>query len=278
MKRTLVIVLNLFLWIGLAVYLVVALRYTSQTKRQTTCRAIEVHILDSSQRQFITPAMVKAWFVNEKIPLIGREQSRINTLSLKTMIEKRGFVSSARVYHSMDGVLNIDITQRTPILRVNTRNGYNFYITDDLYVLPAQHHFVVYVPLITGYIIPPFGRDYVGPIDRFARVGEKKLEKNYLFLLKLIKFVKFVEDNDFWRSFIVQIEVDGAQEETDTYDPDVEITPRLGNQVILMGSLDDYPDKLDKLLGFYKHAMIYEGWERYSFINLKYKNQIICRK
>lgn len=277
MKKTLIILVNVLVWTSLGVYLTVSLHYTSQRKQEQLCREIHVAILDSAERQFITPSMVKGWFATDKIQLIGKELSSVNTLELAAFIKRRGFVKTARVYTSMDGCLNIEITQRKPIIRFNMQDGYNFYITEDQYILPAQRHFVVYVPVVTGGMDFPFARDFVGPLDAVDKKNEKKVAKNYSFLLKLINFVQFVDSDDFWKSFIVQIRIDASQ--TDYGDgPDVEIVPRAGNQVILLGSIDDYDQKLAKLLSFYKHAVAYEGWEGCSYINLKYKDQIVCIK
>lgn len=275
MKRSLVITLNVLTWTLLAAYLSFSLHYTSERKREQLCRGVRVTVLDSAERNFITPGMVRAWFAAEKMKLTGTELSSINTLELERFVRQRGFVRTVRVYTSMDGTLNVELTQRRPVMRFNTRNGYNFYVTDDGYILPQQRYFVVYVPVVSGYIEFPFRPDYVGPVDRFAGNDEKKVQKNYSFLVKLINFVKFVDNDDFWKAFIVQVNVDGAPGEG-AYDPDVEIVPRAGDQVIMLGSVDDYERKLAKLLSFYKHAVAYEGWDCCSYINLKYKDQVVC--
>ena len=70
----------------------------------------------------------------------------------------------------MDGMLNIELTQRKPVLRVNSVNGYDFYVTDDNYILPTQRYYSVYVPVVTGMIVPPFGPDFVGSLDRLPQV------------------------------------------------------------------------------------------------------------
>ena len=240
MKRPLVITLNVLSWTAILVYLLLSSRYTRERKQQRPCREVRVVVLDSAERGFITPAMVRGWFASEKIPLVGRELSSINTLELERFVRRRGYVRSARVYASIDGG----------------------------YVLPQQRQFSCYVPIVTGRFELPFPRDYVGPLDSLAGGGEKKVEKNYLFLAKLINFVKFVGYDDFWNAFIVQIRVNGADPQTEG-EPQVEIVPRAGDQVIALGGIDAYEQKLDKL---------YEGWDRYRYVNLKYKDQIVCVK
>ena len=96
-------------------------------------------------------------------------------------------------------------------------------------------------------------------------------------MAKLINFVKFVGYDDFWNAFIVQIRVNGADPQTED-EPQVEIVPRAGDQVIALGGIDAYEQKLDKLMSFYRKAVLYEGWDRYRYVNLKYKDQIVCVK
>lgn len=267
--------LNVLAWSGLIVYLVLSSQYASEQRNAQLCRRVQVTVMDSAERQFITPAMVHGWFASEQWKLVGQELDQINTMKVKQFIDRRGYVLSSRVYTSMDGVLHIELSQRCPILRFNTANGYNFYLTEDHYILPAQRHFVLYLPLVTGVVECPFERGFVGSLDSLAGMDEKKVEKSYRFLVKLINFVKFVDSDDFWKSFVVQIHVDPMMSDPDG-DPDVSLVPRAGNQVIVLGSLEDYPEKLEKLMRFYRHAMPYEGWGRYRIINLKYQGQVVC--
>ena len=92
--------------------------------------------------------------------------------------------------------------------------------------------------------------------------------------MKLLTFVEFVEDDDFWRSEVVQIiaraTVSGALE--------VELVPRSGRHRILFGRLEDVERKFDKLLCFYRRGLREIGWDEYSTINVKYSDQVVCKK
>ena len=275
MKRLVSILLGLLAWTAIFVYIAVSSRYCSDQKRQTLCRRIDVVVQDSDRMNFITPGMVRAWFAREKKEIFQQEITQVNPLEVDAFIRRRGFVRDVRVYTTLDGVLHIELTQRRPIARVSSVNGYNFYITEDNYILPTQRHEVVYVPVITGMVYPPFERDYVGTLPQTAHEGEKKVSKNYVFFSNLINFVKFVREDDFWNSFIVQIDLQGENDGS-TYDPQVRIVPRVGNQVILLGSLENYPEKLERLMRFYRNGMAYESWDRYRYIDVRYAGQVVC--
>lgn len=276
-KRFLTLLLGFLSWTLLLAYVSVASRYCARSQEQQMCSGVRVKVLDSAEYGFITSAMVRNWFAAANMQLEKQELAKINTLELERFIARRGFVRSVRVYTSLDGQLNVELTQRRPIARVNSANGYNFYITDDHYILPQQKYFVVYVPVITGHIDAPFGRDFVGSLDELGKNTEKKSAENYLFWCKLINFVKFVRGNEFWNSYIVQIHITGTDSER-YGGPEIEIVPRVGDQIVLLGPVDGYEAKLGKLLTFYRNGLAYDGWSRYGYINLKYKDQIVCTR
>ena len=142
-------------------------------------------------------------------------------------------------------IKKLEIEQKMPILRVNSTSG-NYYIDNMGSVMPLSRHYVAHVLVASGYINKEFAMN------------------------ELYHFVQFLQDNEFWNNQIDQIYVDADQE--------VELIPLVGNHKILLGSFDDYQKKLDNLKLFYEQAIPKVGWEKYSLINLKYRNQIVCTK
>lgn len=108
--------------------------------------------------------------------------------------------------------------------------------------------------------------------NRKPSVADKNLAKRYEDFSKLTTFVKWMENDDFWRSEIVQI----TARTTESGAIDLELTPRSGNYTILFGRLDDAEQKLDKLLRFYREGLGKAGWDRYRTINVKYAGQVVC--
>jgi cell division protein FtsQ len=102
-------------------------------------------------------------------------------------------------------------------------------------------------------------------------------------LSKLANFVQFIERNDFWAAQVVQINVTGGSGNGVSPDkwkePQVELIPRAGDHVILLGELDGTEsERLANLRTFYERAMWQEGWDTYHHINIRYANQIVCTK
>ena len=56
------------------------------------------------------------------------------------------------------------------------------------------------------------------------------------------------------------------------------VYPRVGGHKIILGEAEDFRNKFEKLKVFYRHGLGKVGWDRYSMINLKYHNQVVCTK
>ena len=90
--------------------------------------------------------------------------------------------------------------------------------------------------------------------------------------------------DEFWRNQIVQINI--------LPDLGVELVPRVGDHIVYLGCLpqtkyanrrkaliaDFVGKKLDRLKKFYKYGLSQAGWNKYSYIDLEFDNQIICKK
>ena len=103
---------------------------------------------------------------------------------------------------------------------------------------------------------------------------QKKLLKRYEDFLKLINFVKYIEEDSFWRAEIVQI----VASTMSSGDVRLELIPRTGRHIVQFGTLDDAEAKLDKLLAFYEKGLKNIGWGVYRTISVEYKGQVVCTK
>jgi cell division protein FtsQ len=112
--------------------------------------------------------------------------------------------------------------------------------------MQVRNSTAAYVPIVTGRV----------PL-RFA-TGE------------LYDFVLWVEDDDYWRAQIEQIHVVSPKR--------IELVPRVGSGVIVLGSLENYPLKLRKLKKLYQDGFSSFGWNDYAEVDLRFRGQVVCRK
>ncbi len=209
------------------------------------CKEVQIVIADTLDRHFISDKEISSMIRNAGLYPKGKKMSEINTDLIEKKIEENKLIKDAQAYKTQSGIVKIEITQKIPVMRVMGTSG-DYYIDNEGGIMPVVSNFAAYVPLVTGY-------------------ADKEFAKKNLFHL-----ADYLQKNKFWDAQIEQIYVYPNK--------DIELTPRVGNHQILLGSLDGFEEKLDNLRLFYEQALDKVGWNRYSKINLKFKNQIVCTK
>lgn len=253
-------------WLTLVAYLVVGLWFVTKRNSELVCKAIKVKVVDSSENAFITSKDIKRIVDQKGKTPIGKTLKSINTYELESRISTMMSVRDVQIYKTSDGVLSIKVKQRRPLVRIFNHKNQSYYIDEQGLILPLSDRFAAHVLVVNGEISEHF------PLkpNQDVMQWDTSVYKREPLLRKIYDFAKYVSDDDFWNAQIAQLYVDSFN--------DIEIIPRVGSQVILLGSLDDYEKKLDKLKMFYEKALPAEGWNKYKMINLKYSKQIICTK
>ena len=211
----------------------------------SVCKELRVDIVDISDSNYLKDKDIINSVIKAGLSPVGKNLETINTTAIKKKLEENRLIKKAECFKTVDGIVRIKIYQRLPVLRIfSTKESY--YIDNEGGKMPVPDNFAAYVPIASGYI-------------------EDEYAKNQLF-----GFALFLQQDKFWNSQIKQIYV--AQ------NGDVELTPAVGNHQIILGKLENYNEKLEKLRLFYEKGLSKVGWNKYSVINLKFKNQVVCTK
>lgn len=280
-KKILSVVLTLLVWGAIVAYVIWAWRLTEEHHSRLRVADVEVTITDRDKVEILSPDEVAHWIDTARMNPVGRLYDSINTQSINNMVASHNFVHESNTYLDFSRTMRVELTQRRPILRVASSDGAHFYLTDDGYIEPIVTGAAQYVPIITGTLPLPFPNDFRGELEKFVEDNEKKSDKNYLFLCKLINFVEYIEQIEFWSAQIVQINLTGGVQESDGVafkEPRVELVPRVGGHIIYLGTLDNYQSKLRKLYHFYRSAATEEGWIGADVIDIEYDNEVIIRR
>ena len=100
------------------------------------------------------------------------------------------------------------------------------------------------------------------------------MEKSYEDFTKLLTFVEFLEEDDFWRSEVVQIVAHTAPSGA----LEVELIPRSGRFRILFGRIERVDEKFDLLADFYRRGLGLLGWDEFATVSVQYRGRVVCRK
>lgn len=238
-------ILSVIVAVVLFCYLVFSVILMNGKEEDGVCRQITVVVKDSADRHFIDRKDVLSILKNTSLYPINQRLRDINTEKIERKVADNELVDRVSVYKTPSGNINIEVTQKTPVLRVFSTQG-SYYIDEHGHIMPVSPRYATYLPIASGNI-----------------------EKSFA-TTDLYKFALFLQKHDFWNNQIEQIYVYPNKE--------VELIPRVGDHRIFLGSFDDFREKMDHLQLFYEQAIPKVGWEKYRIINLKYKNQIVCTK
>jgi len=225
-----------------------------KSKPAKHCKNIEITIHGVSNNFFVDKKdILETIAYTEGAGVIGKPVGTFNLQKLELTLKKNVWIKSAELFFDNNEVLQVTVEEREPIARVFTTTGTTFYIDDKLEILPLSEKFSARLPVFTNF-----------PADK------KILSKADSVLLHDIKTIsQAIQKDTFSMAMIEQVDI--------TNQRGFEMIPKLGNQLIVFGDAMDVDEKLQKLKLFYKEIMSKTNWNKYSVINVQYKNQVVAK-
>lgn len=240
--------------------------FASHHQSLMPCTGLFITIDDSTGKGFVEEKDVREIIMNKTGILEGKSLASINISMLEKIINSNPFIYDAEVFSTVDGKVNIEVKQRIPVLRVINYNNESFYLDHEGGIMPPSEKFTARVPVATGYI---YDTETKAKINQ----DKSKIENdsiNHSVLQQLYNIVIFTGKKDFWNAMVQQLYVNE--------NGDIEMIPRIGSHTVVIGDDRFLEDKFKKLLVFYREGLNKKGWDKYSMINLKYKDQVVCTK
>ncbi len=258
--------LNIAFWIFVGIYFFVVLGFVASRRDNTKCSAINVVYIDSLNKQFVDKDDLIKLIDEKDEKVLGKPMHTLNISKLEDIIRQQPYVKSAEVYADLNGVLNVEIAQRLPVVRIINSNNTGYYIDDEGYLLPLSDKVSLRLLVASGNI--GFNPDF----DTTVCIYDKQYEdhEDIQILKDILTLSEYINKDKFRQAQIQQIYVNK--------DKEFELVPLVGAQIIYLGTIEDYRQKFKKLEVTYKKGFLYKGWNKYRAINLKFKNQVICEK
>jgi cell division protein FtsQ len=223
----------------IALLVVLTLRQNNQYCREITI-AVDAH----PERMLVTPELVKSW-LTEWYPngLSGMAYKHINLLEIEEKLKQKGAIKNAEVSFNLRGILHIAIEQRNPVVRIYKNSENSYYVDRKGVRIPAAGFQPARVPVALNINQPAM-------------------------IKKVYTLAGYVQENTFMSALTEQIFVDTKG--------DLIIVPKIDNQQIVIGDTTYLGDKFTKLINFYKEGLSNIGWKKYTTINVKFKDQVVC--
>jgi cell division protein FtsQ len=109
------------------------------------------------------------------------------------------------------------------------------------------------------------------PVFTGFPTDQSKLSKPDSALLKdVLFFAKTIQKDSFFMAQVAQVNI----EPNGTF----QMVPTLGDHLVLLGSVDQLEDKLNRLFTFYKKVWVGSGVNAYQFIDCRFDHQVVTLK
>ncbi len=187
----------------------------------------------------------------------GQPRADFDLRRIEDLLEDNPWVKEARLYFDNKNMLQVSVTERSPIARVFTTNGRSFYIDESQQQMQLSDKLSTRLPVFTGF------------------PEKKKLSKADSALLKGIQeTATYINAHSFWSAQVAQLDI--VRDGQDNWE--MEMIPLVGNHIIKLGDSKNIDKKMERLFTFYKTALSKVGFGQYKTIDVRYEGQVVAGK
>ncbi len=250
-------------WISMVLLFITIMGFAQVNQQKNTLQ--EINIFIDFNHAFVSKKEIEK-ILNKKQIVLGRLLHEINTFEIEQILSENPYAKNVEVYKSLNGKLYINIIQRTPIARIFTSEYESFYVDDEGMLMPATSLYTPRVLVCSGHVF-----NKVNDNRALIKIlNDPKQQDSKNILLGLFNLVKYIHADKFWNKQITMVYVNKNNE--------FELMPLLGSHSIVFGSAEQMEEKFNKLYVLYSEGLSRTGWNIYEKIDLRYKNQVICKQ
>lgn len=258
MKRTVRNIISVLTLAALVAVFLLINAGKAKKRALITCEGVSVEFTDDYH--FVTEEDVKGYLDKYYGAYIGQRIDSIRLHKVESILNGQSAILNSEAYTTDDGMLNITISQREPVVRF--QNGERGFYADECgFIFPLQENYTSNVPVIDGNIP-------LNVADGFK--GAPEDDKERAWLNGVLELLNFMEKSKTWSENIVQMHVDENGE--------LVLIPREGNERFIFGSPNGAEDKFRRVEKYYRYILPEKGEGYYKTVNVKFDKQIVCKK
>jgi cell division protein FtsQ len=224
-----------------AYFIFVAMSF-STIDSEVVCSNLDIRFVNPDTTFLLSKTEIENILSNSKLHPLNKKYRNINIDSIENILRHNTMIKNVECYNIPSGKIILNIEQRKPLFLVMDSTKY--FIDHERRAIPFSSAYNSELIVVSGY------------------VSEINI------LTDMYNFVEYINNDEFWLAEIEQIYV--------RQDKKIELVTKMGDAVVLLGTLDNYASKLNKLYALYKEVFSVKGWNKYNYINLEYRNQIVC--
>ena len=255
------------LWLLLFTGVILVLYFGNEKEMSETVKAPLINIKVNGPDTFLTDQELILRLKNESLLFDGQVHEKLNIKKIESFVLKMPEVRRAQVYKRINNDWNIEIELIKPIARIFNNSGETYYLDADGKKMKRSDLHTARILVFTGNIHDKFNTE-----NAISIINNDSL-KSIRDIDDIFHISNYVCNDPLLQSLIGQVYLNENKEFI--------MIPVLGDQKIVFGkahSAKQVREKFQRLKVFYKEAIPYEGWSKYSEISLKYEGQIVCKR
>jgi cell division protein FtsQ len=231
---------------------------TARERALHTCEGLRIEYADDYR--FVSEQDIKDYLDKYYGAYIGQRLDSIKLHKVESILDVQSAILKSEAYTTEDGMLNIRLTQREPVIRFQ-KGSYGFYADCNGFLFPLQENYTTPVPVMDG-AVP------VNSAEGFKGAPETEAEREWL--ADVISLVEYMGKTRIWAENIVQMHVED--------NGDIVMIPRQGSERFIFGGPGGTKEKFDRMSDYYRYILPEKGEGYYKTVNVKYDKQIVCKK
>ena len=242
------------LWSIVGAALIVLFVVAWKAKEEKKCSSIQIELVGENTAALFMDEKEILQIIHEQGVKEGLPIGLVNLNTLEKYLQTILWVKHVELFLDNTQVLQVKIEQRIPIARIFTASSNSFYIDKEGFKLPLKQLTVLRLPVFTNF-----------PSDQ-----EKLSKLDSVLLNDILHFTKAVQNDSFFMAQTAQVNI--------AVNGDFELVPTVGDHLVLIGSVENIEDKLNRLYTFYKKVWVQSGLNAYQVIDCRFDNQIVALK
>lgn len=251
-KLSKITVRNIIIAVG-AIAIVTALVFSVQKRYNTDIEDVKINLISENSVKLINKNDIYSLLKRtEGAAFKSKNLKEIDIKKFERRLDNSKYIKNAEVYIDLNGILNIYCVLNDPIIRVKGQNRKDFYFDKDGNIIPLSEKATCRVPLLTGNI---------GKIN-FHQLKKLDTDAN-----KILELGIQITKDQFLSALVEQIYIENNGK--------LILIPKVGNQKIEFGNVNNIDKKLEKIRIFYRTGMAGSGWRKFTKINIEWEGQIV---
>lgn len=221
---------------------------------QRACTGIQVVAHTENESVLLQQGNIEKMLAQADIKIVGERMKDVDLSKVSTLLKSNPYIQNVNFVHFAGTRLVIDYTLRNIVLHVYSKDGDQYFVDTEGFLLP-------YSVKMTDYLIIANGN-----ISQHYKKGAKVNKE----LKPVLELTNKILADDFYKAQFRQIYLNEHHQ--------MEMVTTLGSQVVLLGNLDNIDEKLGNLKKMYKNGLANKGFENYAQFDVRYKNRIIAQR